>query len=140
MHPRNAKISLNNISELLGQLPRAAFLNFQRPNIFSPLRWIFKIHRIQGCPNGWFEQDQKNNLHLEADAMHQSREFLHLTGSVFCSEPVTQYYIFILFSYQFYTDLTLLTYPLPLNGLFQIHTKVDETEISASWGWRLIHR
>lgn len=69
----------------------------------------------------------------------RSWEFLHLMGSVFCSEPMTPYYIFILFSCQFYTDLTLLTYSLPLNGLFQIHIKVDETEVSASWGWLLIH-
>lgn len=66
-------------------------------------------------------------------------KILHLTGSECFSEPMTQYYIFILFSCQFYTDLTLLTYPLPLNGLFQIHIKVDETEVSASWGWLLIH-
>lgn len=69
------------------------------------------------------EQNQRNNLHLEAGAMQQPWEFLHLTGFVLRSEPVTRYYIFIFFSCQFYTDLTLLTYPLPLNGLFQIHIK-----------------
>lgn len=70
---------------------------------------------------------------------NQPQEFLHLMGFVFCLEPVAQYYIFIFFSCQFYTDLTLLTYPLPLNGLFQIHITVDETEISPSWACFLKH-